>query len=228
MFVYDSIPNEDRTALSGYAYWNHVQRGFQTYLMTRALLAENVPGVLVECGVGFGGMPGAMALALKRDQAKRPIHLFDSFKGIPWAGPKDAEQPGIGKITTDTARPIEQRLTSSGIVTGGCTVADVRQKLDRWGFAACEFHFHEGWFQHTMPGVDIGPIALLRLDADLYESTECALAHLYGYASPQAYVYVDDWALAGCRQAVVDYFIKYPPMPKVELDEWGAAYWRKA
>jgi O-methyltransferase len=225
VFDYTEIPTENLRALSRYPYLNHIQRGFQTYLITCTILRENVPGACVECGVGSGGMPAAMALAMKQLKIRRPIHLFDSFEGIPLAGPKDKEQPGIGKITTDVLQPIEKRLVSSKIAT--CPVTDVKNCLAKWGFQDYEFYFHVGWFQKTMPGTNIGPIAFLRLDADLYESTECALQHLYPFVCPQGFVFIDDWGLAGCQQAVKDYFTSQPPAPYYQFEEFGAAYWRK-
>jgi O-methyltransferase len=36
-----------------------------------------------------------------------------------------------------------------------------------------------GWFRDTMPLVDTGALAVLRLDGDMYESTIVPLTHLY-------------------------------------------------
>jgi hypothetical protein len=52
----------------------------------------------------------------------------------------------------------------------------------------------------------MGPLALLRLDGDMYESTMDALRHLYDRVSKGGYVIVDDYhVVAGCREAVDDF-----------------------
>jgi hypothetical protein len=69
-------------------------------------------------------------------------------------------------------------------------------------------HFHVGWFQNTIP-VDagqLGPIALLRLDGDWYDSTKICLEHLYPLLSPGGIIILDDYyCWEGCRKATDEY-----------------------
>src|SRR4051812_5796163 len=44
---------------------------------------RQVPGAFVECGVWRGGSIGLMGMALKHLGENRPLHLFDSFEGLP-------------------------------------------------------------------------------------------------------------------------------------------------
>ena len=51
----------------------------------------------------------------------------------------------------------------------------------------------------------IGALSLIRLDGDTYDSTMDALTLLYPRLSVGGFVVIDDFHLAGCRQAVVDF-----------------------
>lgn len=158
---------------------------YHTLELARRCVAENVPGSLVECGVFAGTHPAIMEYATRGD--RRPIHLFDSFCGIPAPGPRDA----------DAAKDIEGK--------SACSRETVEGHLANLDCDPRRFIFHEGWFCDTIPGCDIGPIALLRLDADLYESTRICLVELYPMLSPRGFCIIDDYALAGCRAAVDEY-----------------------
>ena len=66
----------------------------------------------------------------------------------------------------------------------------------------------KGWFADTIPGLvaEIGPIAILRLDADWYEATKFLLEHLYDSVISGGAVVIDDYgAFAGCRDAVDEF-----------------------
>lgn len=90
----------------------------------------------------------------------------------------------------------------------------------------------QGWFENTIPDFvdkrnsgewcdakfvnDFGgpyrvekfQIAILRLDGDLYNSTYVCLKYLYPKVIKDGLVIVDDWALPGCRQAVIDHSVE--------------------
>ena len=52
----------------------------------------------------------------------------------------------------------------------------------------------------------MGPIAILRLDGDWYESTKVCLEHLFDLVVDGGFVIVDDYgAYEGCRTAVDEY-----------------------
>ncbi len=174
-----------------------------THEMTERVLKNGVPGDFVECGVYRGAQVAIMALAkmgLDPDGPPRKFHLFDSFEGIPEAGPEDDQQPGIGPKAPDAAG----RLVSSGHSV--CSLEGVQRLMDRWGVPEEILQYHKGWFQHTVPLWDGDPIALLRLDGDLYSSTLVCLEHLYPFVSSGGIVIIDDYNLAGCRKAVAEYF----------------------
>lgn len=196
-----------------------------TYDKTRELLAAGVDGCLVECGVAAGAHPAVMARACIDAGARSvPVHLFDSFEGIPHGGPHDVEW---NKHWGDGSG----RLESSGVTAA--PEAAVRANLKRWGVQAKDewwpFWFHPGWFQDTVPAAAtyIGPIAFLRLDGDLYESTKVCLEHLYPLVVAGGVVVVDDWNLDGCRAAVLDYLPHPPGVPIHEITASGDVWWTK-
>lgn len=174
---------------------------------------EGLPGVLVECGVFAGAQAAAMALA----SPGRLVHLFDSFEGIPEASVHDDQQPGIGPVEN-----AQGRLVSSGISV--CGLSQVSRNMSRWGIPESRVVFHAGWFQQTVPQWESQPIALLRLDGDLYESTKVCLEGLYADVVPGGYLIIDDYALKGCRKAVHEFFgSKLPQL--VEVPGGGGPVW---
>jgi len=152
---------------------------------------------------------------------KRDIHLFDSFHGIPHLGPKDEPFAGIEHDGLD------EQLVTTGV--SACSREDVARNIARWGAAADNLIYHEGWFQDTVPPSDTGPIALLRLDGDLYESTRICLEYLYLKVTSGGFVIIDDYNLTGCRLATEDYreanaiLAEMHTVPGGE----GAVWWRK-
>ena len=207
---------------SAYTTRNGLKHG---YLCAAHVVRNNIPGVIVECGVANGVQVGMMARAVQDSGKVRDFHLFDSFEGIPMAGPNDADQPGIGKPKHDVNAPLCERLKSSGVSVG--SILNVKNNLVKWNTGQ-GFIFHKGWFQDTLPAlVDFQPIALLRLDGDLYESTLVCLEHLYAKVVPGGLVVIDDWSLPGCEKAVTDFlndFYGAGMWPIITLTEVGVGY----
>ena len=80
-----------------------------------------------------------------------------------------------------------------------------------------------GWFEKTLPGVRIdNGIALLRLDADWYESTIACLENLYDQVVPGGIVIVDDYyTWDGCARAVHDFLAHRKVTARVR--QWASA-----
>lgn len=197
-----------------------------TWDLTVDLLRRGVPGDLVECGVFAGVQPAAMARVCQLfGDSSRRVHLFDSFAGIPQAGPHDDRT-----ITDCIGVPASESvgaLVSTGV--SACSVESVQRNMANWGVDAGRLVYHPGWFQHTVPTAGIGPIALLRLDGDLYESTKVCLEHLYPKLSLGGYCVIDDYALTGCRLAVTEYLASIGESPEIITIEGGGGpvYWRR-
>jgi hypothetical protein len=195
-----------------------------TYDLARRCLEEHIPGDFVECGVYAGAQPAMMWRACYDTKKFRQIHLYDSFEGIPIAGPNDRMQPGIGAI------PEEEKtgeLRSSGVSV--CSLPAVQNHLRSWGVDLARTSFYPGWFQSTVPQAPMAKIALLRLDGDLYESTKVCLEHLYPKLSVGGFCVADDYQLPGCRDACQEYFDAQGLTPTVVEVPGGAgvAWWQK-
>ncbi len=163
---------------------------------------DGVEGAFVECGVWRGGVAGLLGLVARRVGGGRQTHLFDSFQGLP--NPTAAD--GVRADET-TVSDRDGALKPIGLYVA--TLPDVEDflfdvlRLDREAV-----RLHEGWFQQTLPRAreSVGPIALLRIDADWYESVKVCLDNLYGNVSPGGYVILDDYGMyPGCRQAFEEF-----------------------
>lgn len=211
---------------SAYAF-NSREGVQQTFLLAEQLILNRVEGCFVECGVASGAQIAAMSYACTKHGVPRQIHLFDSFEGIPLAGPHDHDQPGFGHFIADQNLPLEERLKSSNMVV--CSVEQVQKVLNDCGLANGNYVFHKGWFQHTMPGITLPPIAFLRLDGDLYESTQCCLKWLYKFVVPGGVIFLDDYILPGSHKAFEEYFGEQgQAVPEVHRNVLaGGAYWTK-
>jgi O-methyltransferase len=180
------------------------------------VLAEDIPGDLVECGVWRGGACILMraVLAAYGDQT-RSVWLADSFEGVPRSDPANYEADK--GIRADFA---------AGIL--GVSEAEVRANFERYGLLDDQVRFLPGWFKDTLHDAPIERISVLRLDGDLYESTIQALDALYPRLSPGGFCIVDDYqAVKACEQAVTDYRAKHGVSADiVDIDGTGVL-WRK-
>ncbi|ORB61086.1 TylF/MycF/NovP-related O-methyltransferase [Mycolicibacterium tusciae] len=179
------------------------------------VLAEDVPGDLVECGVWRGGACILMraVLAAYEDKTRR-VWVCDSFAGLP--------RPDTAKYKADKGLRLD---LFAGIL--GVPEADVKANFERYGLLDEQVRFLPGWFKDTLPDAPIERIALLRLDGDLYESTIQTLDALYPRLSPGGFCIVDDYSIPACRQAVAEYRAKQRISAEIiDIDGTGAL-WRK-
>ena len=84
-------------------------------------------------------------------------------------------------------------------------------------------HFVKGKVEDTIPGeMPAGPVAILRLDTDWYESTRHEMLHLYPVLEKRGVLVLDDYGYwQGARKAVDEYFSAHgirPLMGRVDSD----------
>jgi O-methyltransferase len=200
------------------------RRGRVLWELTMETLRKDVQGCLVECGVWRGGSAAIMGMASRSAGKNRVLHLFDSFEGLPEPDEKDGASAKIysgGKASGS--------LTS--IRECAATLEEVKSMFKNCtSLPESQLRFHVGWFQHTVPAdaKNLGPIAVLRLDGDWYESTRVCLDHLYPLLSSGGALLLDDYfAWEGCRKATDEYRSQHgisTPMTQLDAD---SGYWIK-
>jgi O-methyltransferase len=180
------------------------------------VLADDIPGDLVECGVWRGGAGILMraVLAAYGDET-RCVWLADSFAGVP--------PPDAAKYKADNGVRLDRFAFILAVPE-----TEVRANFQRYGLLDDRVRFLPGWFKDTLPDAPIDRIAVLRLDGDLYESTIQALDALYPRLSPGGFCIIDDYhAMKPCWQAVTDYRAKHAISAEiVDIDGTGVL-WRK-
>ncbi|MFM7447889.1 MAG: TylF/MycF/NovP-related O-methyltransferase, partial [Leptolyngbyaceae cyanobacterium] len=91
-------------------------------------------------------------------------------------------------------------------------------------------HLIKGWFQDTVPVYrdKVGPIAILRLDGDWYESTKIPLDNFYDLIVPGGAVIVDDYATCfGSRRAVDEFRLNRDIKSPLNPDGRGGVWFEK-
>ena len=175
-------------------------RGLEaTYDAVLATQEKKSPGSIVECGIAQGGSAALMALLETEAGDQRKIWLFDSYEGLP--DPTDEDF-----VRGSTGRHVSSMPKGSCLGTYN-QVADLL--FTKLGLNRENIFMVKGWFQDTLTVSQdkIGQIALLRIDADWYESVKCCLENLYDHVSPGGYVIIDDYGSCFGAQKAVDEFL---------------------
>lgn len=142
---------------------------------------------------------------------EREYLLIDSFEGLPAATEKD----GARGLAWSSADPYWQN---------NCAATEDEARATMRKCQARNFRLVKGWFEQTLPQlVPPTQIALLRLDADWYDSTMTCLKHLFPHLSERGIVVIDDYrAWDGCAKAVHDFLaIHNESYPMVRLRQFG-------
>ncbi len=172
------------------------ERLYNVYNLSEEIEKNKIIGSFVECGVWKGGAAAIMAYVANKYKSGRAIWLFDSFEGLP--APKDIDGVKARKCYE------EDRNLSS--------VDDVKSLFfQKFHFDKNNINIIKGWFDKTllMYREKIGPIAILRLDGDWYESTKTCLENLYDSVISGGYVIIDDYGCwEGCKIAVNEFLAK--------------------
>lgn len=180
-----------------------------SYELGEYVESNNIEGAVIECGIASGGNFGAMicGVLMANDKPKRKFYGFDSFEGIQLAGAKDDIQAGIGAITHDISVDPKELLKSSGITVH--RKSEVEGKFKDLGLSdTVNIEFVEGWVQNTITkskAKEIGKIAILRLDMDVYDPTYHTLEMLYDNIVEGGIIIIDDWNLKGVQVAVEEF-----------------------
>ena len=196
-----------------------------TYDLASEIEKSNIGGCFVECGVARGGCSALMAIVSNENRSGRKVWLFDSFEGLPEPTNEDKHTEPI------TYKPKDK--SASCVSPGYClgTYDEVEKLLfSKLSLNKNNVFMVKGWFQDTLPKYKdkIGAIAVLRIDADWYESTKCCLENLYNNVITGGYVIIDDYgSVIGCKKAT-DEFLKNKKIDaKLVFDDRGGCYFVK-
>lgn len=175
------------------------------YTLAMEVEEKKMSGAFVEAGTWKGGCSAIMGAMAERYKSGRKTWYLDSFEGMPET-PSDKDTDNPEEIMGDVLRAAQ---------------ADVEELIFTKLHLPKENNIIvKGWFQDTFPKVkkDIGPIAILRLDADWYEATIYCLRELYDQIVPGGYVIFDDFARwEGCRLAMKEFAAERNINPKFQF-----------
>jgi O-methyltransferase len=153
---------------------------------------KGIDGVIFECGTWRGGMIAGIADVLG---SERRYYLCDSFQGLPKA-----------KEIDDARAQAWQADTTAPAYYNNCTASEDEARAAMSMSRAKDYHLVKGWFEDTLPKLPPEPIALLRRDADWYDSTKCILDNLADRVVPGGLIIVDDYYnWVGCTIAVNEF-----------------------
>jgi O-methyltransferase len=163
------------------------------------VLDGRIAGDLVECGVWRGGSAFLMAGLLRRRGVRdRRVWLFDSFAGLP--PPEEIDGPKAIAYARDVASPGYFENCRADLNGVEAAVAGL-------GLGAY-VRIVKGWFEQTLPEFRerVGPISVLRVDADWYSSVRCCLENLFDQVSAGGFIVLDDYfTWDGCAVAVHEF-----------------------
>ena len=162
------------------------------YLADKCLAQPAMSGAcVIECGTWRGGMAAGLATI---GGPARDYHFFDSFAGLPPPTHEDGAYAQRAQQSRDGSLYFDNNTASRAEFMATLAPLDLpRERL----------HVHEGLFAATFPGAEVGPVAVLRLDADWYSSTLQCLEKFWDRLLPGGLVLIDDYyAWEGCTKAV--------------------------
>jgi len=144
------------------------------------------PGAIAEVGVFEGGS----ARMICESKGDVPLHLFDTFCGLPAAGEHDA-----------FAHRTKPNLYA-------CSVESIKSYLQPFP----NVFYHEGLFPHSATKVPENErFSFVHFDVDLYESTLGCLDYFYPRMNPGGVMLSHDYSiLKGVRKAFVEFLCDKP------------------
>lgn len=170
-----------------------IERLNAIYWALSSTLLHRVPGDVLELGCNAGYTSVWLAQIIQDFAPGRPLHLFDSFEGLPGRGKYDAY-----------------------LKEGDCQASMNEVKANFAAWALPDPDIHPGWFDQTLPMSCPERISFAYLDGDFYESIKTSLEYVYPRLSPGGVILVDDYCdldanprawdgLPGVKRACDDY-----------------------
>ena len=150
-----------------------------------AKAALKVPGDLAEVGVYRGGS----ARLICEVKGNRPLHLFDTFTGL----------PGLTRDDGSSSRFWRHEFKSELDVVRECVKSYAQVFL------------YKGMFPATAGPVEANMFSFVHVDVDLHDSTAACLRWFYPRMTRSGIIMCHDYSnAAGVRRAVDDFFADKP------------------
>lgn len=191
-----------------------VARTKRLLTMLEDVVVMNVSGAFVECGTWRGGQSIFARLVLQSlGQHDRMVFVADSFEGLP-------------KSTLREDATIDWKSEYLEV-----SLESVQHNFKKFGARALQnVMFLHGFFSDTLYlwRQTIGPIAILRLDGDMYESCMDILVALFENVEIGGWFFIDDWSPNfPCRIAIIEFF-NYHQYPTDSIKSIGmSGYFQK-
>ncbi len=151
-------------------------------LYSIAQTQRQFPGEMAEVGVYKGGT-AKLICEVKGDV---PLHLFDTFQGLP------------------SLDEIDRSFFQEGWFMAGLEhVKDYLMAFD-------QVSFYPGVFPATSAPVADKTFSFVHIDSDLYQSIVDCLEFFFPRLGPQGIILIHDYQLPGVKKAVTDFFAGVP------------------
>lgn len=138
------------------------------------ILRLEIPGDLVEIGCN-AGHTSVMIQSLMVDRSQvRPLHLYDSFEGLPSPTEEDIGVPLAGGQLSVTVWDVEDTFAKAGLWPSPNVV------------------IHKGWVENTLPESLPEEIAFAMIDVDLYGPTLHSLRAVYPRLAEDGIILIHD------------------------------------
>lgn len=199
------------------------ERLYGLYKSVIYIIDNNIAGDFVECGVWKGGSSMMIALCLKlRNVQNRKIYLYDTFEGM--SKPSVEDKSFLGEEASMLLDKEDPNVSTS--VWCVSSIDEVKSNLSKTNYPSNLLHFIQGKVEDTLPTNTPGPLALLRLDTDWYESTKIEMELLFPLLNLNGILIIDDFGhWQGAKKAVLEYFARHNVKPFLHrLDYTGRLY----
>ena len=177
------------------------------------ILANNIPGDIIECGVESGNFEYVWIQELMKNNTTRDIYLYDTFAGLTAPTEHDFTCPGARIYSMDKTQVYNtwKSYSINESTNGWCytSLQNVQNRLNSTGYPQDKLHYVVGDVMETLKEKQNIPekIAILRLDTDWYESSKYELEQMYDNVVPGGVIIFDDYYhWNGQREATDSYF----------------------
>lgn len=166
-----------------------INEAYQVYMAVRN--TKKIKGDIAEVGVYKGGLAKIICEA----KGERPLHLFDTFEGIPELSKWDTGDYHKGELEA--------------------SLKDVKTYLKKYR----NVYFYKGFFPNSANSIKNKKFSFVNIDVDIYESTLNCLKFFYPRINPGGVIISHDYIneKAGGVRKAFDNFFEDKPEPILEI-----------